>query len=439
MLYCGVSERDITPERGMGIPGYFEDRRNQGVLDPLFVKAVALEEQGEACALVVCDTINLDRSDVLAIRKKAQDLCGIAPEKILVWATHTHTGGPTWEGFRSKREKPYLEYLASQAAEAVREVYAGRVPAKIGFASGEVSGISFIRRFFRKDGSVVTNPAPDDGELTGQEGTPDETLTIARIDAASGETLAFLTSFGVHLDTVSGELISADYPAVLAQRIRAEYGDGVKSVFLTGPCGNTNHLNHKDPTTYTDQNIRVRIGNALFEKLRELNAALITREASLRTETRRFLWDLRCVSDEQVAWAQGVKDGTVHEAASKMFQDKLFAEPILQIAARDASALEVEISAVRLGDGWIVAWPAELFVEFGRALRSARPGEKLLIGELSGGTIGCYVATQEAYPRGGYETLASEEYAPEPGCGERIVQETIQLLAQIDGSRDALS
>lgn len=434
MLYCGVSERDITPELGMGIPGYFDDRRSKGVLDPLYVKAVVLEQKGEACALIVCDAISLKRSDVTAIRKRVQDLCGMTPEKVLVWATHTHTGGPVDESFLSKREKPYLEHLAAQAAEAVREAYEGRVAARIGFASGELPGIAFIRRCLRKDGSVVTNPVPDDPEVLGPEGVPDDTLTIARIDTEDGETLAFLTSFGVHLDTVGGELTSADYPAVLAQRIREEYGAQVKSVFFTGPCGNTNHINRKDPSTYMDKNIQVRIGNAIFQKLQELNSALITRDAALRTECRRFLWDLRNVSEEQVAWAQRIMRGELHEESGTMFRDTLFAKPILEVAEREDAAFEVEIGAVHCGDGWIVAWPGEIFVDFGQALRAARPGERLLIGTLSGGTINCYVAPREAYPRGGYETLVSDKFHCAPGCGERIVQETVGLLARMDSA-----
>lgn len=117
-----------------------------------------------------------------------------------------------------------------------------------------------------------------------------------------------------------------------------------------------------------------------------------------------------------------------------MFRDTLFAKPILEVAEREDAAFEVEIGAVHCGDGWIVAWPGEIFVDFGQALRAARPGERLLIGTLSGGTINCYVAPREAYPRGGYETLVSDKFHCAPGCGERIVQETVGLLARMDSA-----
>lgn len=433
MFAFGFSQREITPALGMGIPGYFEARHNRGVKDPLFAKAAAMEAGGERCALVVCDTIHLELCDQLAIRKRASDLCGIPPERIFVWATHTHTGGPVGRGGNQRREKAYIDMLARQAAEAVAEAWARRISARIGFASGQVPGISFIRRFCTESGGVVTNPPRNDPSLTGPDGTPDETLTIARVDdAASGTPIAFLANFGVHLDTVGGELISADYPGVLAERVRQEYGEHVACMFFTGPCGNTNHLNRADPSTYTDPDMPVRIGNALFAKLRELDRSLMTREEILQVGSKRFLWELQTVTKQRAEWGRGVLEGTIHAEPSKMFDPALYARAAVDIYARIESVREVEVGAVRLGDNWIFAWPCEMFVEFGRAVRAAQPGRQLLIGELAAGSFYGYVPTLGAYERGGYETLPSGVHCCKPGLGERIEQVTLELIAQME-------
>ena len=161
MLKCGASEVKITPDLGMGIPGYFDDRRADGILDDLYAKALAVESDGECAIVIVCDTINLDRQDVLRMRKKISEKTGICPDRISISATHTHTGGPSWSGFESHREPEYLNRMISGAAEAAITAYESMRPAKIGFGIGELTGVSFIRRFFMKDGSVRTNPGND--------------------------------------------------------------------------------------------------------------------------------------------------------------------------------------------------------------------------------------------------------------------------------------
>ena len=47
MLKFGICEKDITPQIGMNMPGYFHFRPSQGILDPLYVKAMAFENNGE--------------------------------------------------------------------------------------------------------------------------------------------------------------------------------------------------------------------------------------------------------------------------------------------------------------------------------------------------------------------------------------------------------
>ena len=80
MFKFGVSKCDITPQEGMVIPGVYSKRFVDGVIDPLYAKAMVFENEGETSAAVVCDTINLRRDDVLRIRRGICEACGI-PEK----------------------------------------------------------------------------------------------------------------------------------------------------------------------------------------------------------------------------------------------------------------------------------------------------------------------------------------------------------------------
>ena len=70
MLRCGVSEVNITPKLGMAIPGYFNVRLADGILDELYAHALAVESDGTAVILISCDAINMERQDVMRIRSK---------------------------------------------------------------------------------------------------------------------------------------------------------------------------------------------------------------------------------------------------------------------------------------------------------------------------------------------------------------------------------
>ncbi len=433
MLKCGASEVKITPDLGMGIPGYFDDRRADGIKDDLYAKALAMEADGSCAVVIVCDTINLTRQDVLRIRKKIADQTGLCPDVITVSATHTHTGGPSWSGFESRREPEYINRLVAGAAEAGISAYQSMRPAKLGFGIGELTGISFIRRFFMKDGSVRTNPSSKDPNVVKEEGVPDDTLTVVRVEDTEGRLIAVVTNFGVHLDTVGGAQICADYPGVLSEHIKKTYGTHVVSLFLTGPCGNTNHINHKDPTTFSNPEMYQRIGDAMFLQVRGLVDGIQTEgDISIRVATKRLLVNLRRPTAEQLEWAkaavEGRDTGMEKEADNSMFATKLFAKEMLELQEKDLYAAEFEVKLVQMGDGCLAAWPGEVFVDFGQTVRAAYPGKPILIAELSNGGAECYIPTKEAYGRGGYEPRLTSGGNVEEGTGERIAETTIELL-----------
>jgi len=429
MLYCGFSEFDITPEMGMEIPGYFDPRIANGVHDPVLAKAVVFENEGSVCAMVVLDVIQLDRSDVMDIRRKAQEKCGIEPDNIFAWATHTHTSGPVDGAMNGTRNKKFLNRMSEQAANAIAEAFANRRPAKIGSATGEVKECAFIRRFIRKDGLSVMNPVPGDPDIIAPEGTPDETFTVARIDDANtGEVMGFLSSYGLHLDTVGDEMISADYPAQLAAKIREKYGENVKSVFFTGPCGNTNHFDMNDMSTRDGETMRFRIAEKLFCELCRLDEGIVCKDGGVQVLNRRYLEELRGVNDEEIKWAQDIMAGVDNNYYDDRFKLPIFAQPILNIANRIEQTVEMEVGAVKIGDLTIISWPGEVFVEFGRDVRRALPGKDLIIGELSGGSVVCYICTEEAHKRGSYEPMAVSTLCLNPSGGDRMVHETLKLL-----------
>lgn len=429
MFYCGTAELCITPALGMSIPGYFEDRRVSGVKDDLFAKAIFLESGAQQAIVIACDTINLDREDVEAIRKKVCARLDLPEEAIIVHATHTHTGGPTWEGFSVLRDAAYLEKLTTAAAQAALQAYENRKIAKFGAKTGSVSDITFIRRFYRPDGSVVTNPHPDDLNITGTEGEPDETFTLFKITDEADQPIVFWSNFGLHLDTVAGTEISADYAGVLARKVHEHFGGNVMSLFMTGPCGNLNHLNRKNLKTYTDPNIKEEIGERIFAELLRLESEIqMDSDPYFETKTHTFTAKLRKPTEEETAYARAILSGEVQETASKMRDPKMFSKMLLAVAEYPYDETQIELSCLKIGNAHMVAWPGEIFCDFGMEIRSEHPGEDFMIAELSNGSAGCYIPTKEAFSRGGYEPDLVDPLSLSEDCGNIIVAETRKML-----------
>ncbi len=425
MLKCGISKEKITPELGMEIPGYFEVRKATGVISDLYAKAVVFESDGHTCALCVLDSIFTDRCDVISIRRKAQELCGILPDNVFIWASHSHTAGPVSGIFRVNRDKKYIRYMTDQAAKAIADAYTSRRPALAGSATGKVEGIASVRRFFMEDGRVETNPSAE-GRLN-PEGTPDETYTVIRIDdAETGKVMGFVSSFGLHLDTVGGDKICADYPGCLSDLVSEKYGADVESVFLTGPCGDVNHLNFDNPE---ETNTTQQIAEALFAGLCELDKKITTHsDLELCVKTSRFLIPLREETEERIKWAYGILDGSISCESGGMADYEMRAKAIVEIDKRIEDSIEIEIGAMVLGKAVVIEWPCEVFVAFARQIRRAYPGKDILIGEVGGGSLSCYVPTETAFNYGGYEPNASSAYCAEPDFGERMVSETLKML-----------
>src|SRR3990172_12575059 len=102
-LRAGAAVADIPPPAGGLMDGYggrFEG--SKGVHDPLMARAVVLEQANEGAilpgkdaptrvAIVSCDLLGMHREVTARVRERAAAQ-GIAPQGVVVAATHHHAG-----------------------------------------------------------------------------------------------------------------------------------------------------------------------------------------------------------------------------------------------------------------------------------------------------------------------------------------------------------
>ena len=160
-MRAGFGRRDITPECSMAMAGF--DRRNgtsSGTLDPLEVCVLALEDDlGQPFLMCVFDLLGTDSALCTHIRQAIADQAGIAPERIWVGATHTHSA-PTghFSAFTSYNQD-YVNQLTVRAVSAAADALADRKEAHALAALAQATGVASLRNRGR-EGSEFPMPLP---------------------------------------------------------------------------------------------------------------------------------------------------------------------------------------------------------------------------------------------------------------------------------------
>ena len=92
-LKIGWSEISITPDKKISLVGQFAERISQYVEKPLIATALAIESDTDQLVLVSCDLAYIGWSLLADVRATlADNTVGFDPEKLILCATHTHTG-----------------------------------------------------------------------------------------------------------------------------------------------------------------------------------------------------------------------------------------------------------------------------------------------------------------------------------------------------------
>lgn len=218
-MRAGFGKVEITPPLGVELAGYgyYLGRTADKVLDPLFVRAAAFEQNGERYLLVSCDCLGLSREIVHEAEAALLKDCGIPSDHVMLVSIHTHTG-------------PAMKYHGG--CGDVSPDYVLTVPGKIVEACltalndlKEVTDLHFFRAPIGKQWAY--NRACAENPVDGQ-------TRFFRIDRRNAPPVA-LASYACHA-VCQGNIrgISADYPGQVCANLEAM---GFQALYLNGACG----------------------------------------------------------------------------------------------------------------------------------------------------------------------------------------------------------
>ena len=157
-LKIGWATRDVSTDKPVNIPGQFHMRISKGILDPVTVTVLLIDDGTDIVCMISADLVVIRSGLLDEVREKvAKCLPGFPVEKVFMSATHTHAGPnhyadsgwsvtPGGISTAMAKEVPteidiasgdeYRDFLSTQTAEAVAEAYRKRVLGGIAYGYG---------------------------------------------------------------------------------------------------------------------------------------------------------------------------------------------------------------------------------------------------------------------------------------------------------------
>jgi hypothetical protein len=417
-LNVGVAASPITPFLDDRLVGYFYERTADGVHDDLYAKSMVIDDGTTTIALVACDVVWMSKAVVADARARIQKRLGIPADHILISATHSHTG-PELQG-------EFASLLARRISDSVVTAKGNAQPARLRVGRGEEASLPHHRRYLMKDGSTVTNPGFLNPNIVKPQGPIDPRVPVVVAENIHGKPLVTWVNYAMHLDTIGGTMISADYAFFLGRYLEQAKGREMITIFTIGAAGNINHWDVARAGPQRGVKEAARLGETLGAAVLKAFDNLETIEAPrLSARSAPLELSVPVVTEEEIAAMRKVL-ATPAPKNVDFTLDRVRASRTLALAALGGK-LRTEIQVVAVGPIAFVAIPGELFVELGLEIQKASPFRYTFIVALANDGIG-YIPTKEAFKQGGYEPTTSRL---SPGGGELIVAQAVALLKQL--------
>jgi hypothetical protein len=435
MLRVGAAQRDITPLLGVSLVGYFHDRKAVDVRDPLYAKAIVLDDGKKKVALVICDLIALEREHVERARRLIESRCDIPSENVMIACTHTHTGPASISALGVDKDEGYLEFLIPRIADAVQMADHRSREARIGWEVGQEHRISFNRRYWMKDGTVRTNPGYNNPDIVKPAGPIDPDVMAIRISDMEGNTIAVLANFALHYVGGSpSNVVSADYFGMFAEEIQRMHGERFVAALSNGCCGDINNVDvHNPPERREGYAHAEHVASILAADVYSLTEhARLTDDVRLNVASKEVAIPLRPITPEMVESARAILQDAPDDV-NRYAREQIYAREILLLSEMPRQ-VETEIQAIAIrsafGNMAIVGLPGEIFVEIGLQIKGRSPFNPTMTVELANDWVG-YVPTKKAFEEGGYETEFARSSKLVPEAEEILIETACDLLESV--------
>jgi hypothetical protein len=403
-LRIGAARRDITPPRPQLVypSGMQRLMPTQGVLDELYVEALALEVGGELAFLTTSDLRTLERSWVFEIRQAVGARCGCDPRRVLLSSVHNHCSSPELTAQSPPEGRAALD-------EANRKIVDGFIaacvaahencrPAELAYTEAKLKQpVGENRRVRLSNGTCVncwgSGPVCPPGlKLAGPAG-PDSTVVRLLVVREVGQKrpLAVLADYPSHPHLAEVPYFSGEVPGAAKRLVERRLGGrggrpGPIVLYANNTGGNIDmHCAHPMPH-----------GGALVPWVRWFRSS------------QKLLGGR--LADAIVPAVKACKKFSRPRKLRHCYRIWSSAGEGPELA--DLKEALTILSGVALGDFAFLSMPGELFIELGLEIRARSPFKKLILLGYNG-TGGGYIPKPLGFEQGSYEVMRGPAEAGE--------------------------
>jgi len=447
-LRVGAVSVSITPDRPVALDGQMHTRISTGVTSPVTATALAMESKDgdtvvDQAVLVSCDLVSIAATTLDRVRDVVKErLPDLDPQKIVISATHTHTGPVVGEGKYQipedgvMRPAEYGEFLVEQITDAVAKAWESREPARVGWGLGHAV-IAQNRRSVYADGSAQMYGSTSRDDYRGVEGPEDHGVEVLFFWDQEGN--LFATAINVPCpsqEVESQSTINADIWHEVRETLRAKHGEHLQVLAWTGASGDQSpHLMYRKAAEERMRNLRkldrlqelARRVVAAWEEALEGAQQERVANAPLVHKVENLDLPQRLVTEEEAADAKAKIEELSKDPKNQrivVWQGEVLKRRDRQQAGESLTH-PVELHVIRIGDVAIATNPFELFTQYGIQMKARSKALQTFLIQLAG--PGSYLATAEAVRGGGYSAIVqSTRVGPEGG--QILVDKTVELV-----------
>jgi neutral ceramidase len=233
---AGAARVDITPRESIWMAGFgSRTKPSEGVLQPLFARALALQDgAGHRAILVTLDLVGIERELADAVAAEARRRHGLNRDQLVLNVSHTHSGPvaglvvmPLYDLGPEQRAAVdrYTSQLIAGILESIGGALAALAPARVEFGQG-LAGIAVNRRRVR-DRSL---PGPVDHDVP-----------VLAVRDPAGTLRAVAVGYAAHATAMNDYRINGDWPGFAMEEIERAH-PGVTALFVNGCSADANPL-----------------------------------------------------------------------------------------------------------------------------------------------------------------------------------------------------
>lgn len=438
-MRVGFAQIDITPPVGVELSGFglFRRRRSNGVYDPLYAKAMAVEAGGHEVLIVACDLIGTTKEIADEARNYIAELTGVPVECIMVCCTHTHSGPATTDLIGlGEADQRYVARLPWRIAQAATLASKQLVEAELSVAEVGVRGLSYNRVYGGKR----------DGEC---EGAPlDKKGTVFKF-SAGGEVIGLVSTFSAHPVVCCEETfkIHGDFVGIASNRAAREYENAV-ALFFQGACGDINPTYCHRPEDVSLKNLEklaAQYARILRQGVQEAQPVQVDSVGAIR----RFVTLKQRLPDrdelqQKVAEAKRIlREDDLDESEEGRATSQLHscAAMLRKLDRKESPEIAIELQAIRVGEMVFIGHPFELFNAIKKAVeQNVQPGKVFVVGYAN--DYRGYAPTEDRYACDGEDGRAlcyaaysvpflRGDYCFDPSLGATLTEEMTALYHEV--------